>query len=93
MMTPWEYWSTEYSIETPNDVSAGGGGFFLLLWLAIPAVTLLLINTLAWQRYYIILIAPWSVLAGCAAVPLKTSGIPGSIRKFLSRKNANAGSI
>jgi hypothetical protein len=54
------------------------------MWLVVPAVILLMTNPLAWQRYYIILIAPWSVLAGFAVVPLTSSGIHGSIRKFLS---------
>jgi len=61
------------------------------MWLVVPAVILLMTNPLAWQRYYIILIAPWSVLAGFAVVPLTSSGIHRSIRKFLSRKNVNAG--
>ncbi|MGB7539022.1 MAG: phospholipid carrier-dependent glycosyltransferase [Anaerolineales bacterium] len=65
----------------------GWGGFFLFLWLAIPAATLLLINTLAWQRYYLILIAPWSVLAGCAAVPVFSTEFRKRIQTVFTKQS------
>jgi len=58
------------------------------MWLAVPAVILLITNPFAWQRYYILLIAPWSVLAGFAAVPLTSSGFTAGIRKFFGSKAA-----
>jgi hypothetical protein len=61
---------------------------FLMLWLAVPAVILLITNSLPWQRYYIMLIAPWSVLAGFAAVPITSSDFLGSVRKFLVRRSS-----
>jgi len=64
----------------------GWEGFFLFLWLSAPAAILLMVNSLAWQRYYLILIAPWSVLAGFAAAPLTSPTFLGSIRRFLMRK-------
>jgi hypothetical protein len=57
----------------------GWESFFLLLWLLIPAAVLLAVNTLAWQRYYLVLIAPESVLAGFAAVPIASPGLKKSI--------------
>jgi hypothetical protein len=62
----------------------------LLSWLAVPAAILLLTNPLPFQRYYIVLIAPWSVLAGFAAVPFTTSDFLGSVRKFLVWRNSAA---
>jgi hypothetical protein len=62
-----------------------GEAVLLLVWFAVPAVILLAVNTLAWQRYYIILIAPWSVLAGFAALPLASLDVPGRIRRFRGR--------
>jgi hypothetical protein len=64
----------------------GWESFYLFLWMFVPALGLLLVNTLAWQRYYLVLIAPWSVLAGFAAVPLTSSVWIGRIRKMFSRK-------
>jgi hypothetical protein len=63
---------------------------FLMLWLAVPAAILLIANSLPWQRYYIILIAPWSVLAGFAAVPITSSDFLGGVRKFLARRSSAA---
>jgi len=63
---------------------------FLMLWLAVPAAILLIANSLPWQRYYIILIAPWSVLAGFAAVLITSSDFLGCVRKFLVRRNLGA---
>jgi 4-amino-4-deoxy-L-arabinose transferase-like glycosyltransferase len=63
---------------------------FLILWLIVPAVILLITNSLPWPRYYIMLIAPWSVLAGFAAVPITSSDFLGSVRKFLVRRSASA---
>ena len=63
---------------------------FLMLWLAVPAAILLIVNSLPWQRYYIMLIAPWSVLAGFAAVPITSSDFLGSVRKFLVRRSSVA---
>jgi hypothetical protein len=68
----------------------GWGTLFLYLWFVIPAAILLVTNPLAWQRYYIILIAPWSVLAGFAAVPIISSDFLGSVRKFLARRSSVA---
>ena len=63
---------------------------FLMLWLIVPAVILLITNSLPWPRYYIMLIAPWSVLAGFAAVPVTSSYSLGSVRKFLRRGSSAA---
>jgi 4-amino-4-deoxy-L-arabinose transferase-like glycosyltransferase len=65
----------------------------LMLWLAVPAAILLITNPLPFQRYYIVLIAPWSVLAGFAAVPLTSSDFPGSIRRFFQRKDNGANPV
>ncbi len=62
----------------------------LLSWLAVPAAILLLTNPLPFQRYYIVLIAPWSVLAGFAAVPLTSSDFPIAIRRIFRRKGKGA---
>lgn len=72
----------------------GGEAVLLLLWFGVPAVVLLIINTLAWQKYYLVLIAPWSVLAGLAAAPLTSPDAVGRIRGFLSlaiRKSRSGG--
>jgi hypothetical protein len=63
---------------------------FLMLWLAVPAAILIITNSLPWQRYYIMLIAPWSVLASFAAVPITSSDFLGSVRKFLVRRSSAA---
>jgi hypothetical protein len=63
----------------------GWDTLLLSLWFAVPVVILLLTNPLAWQRYYILLIAPWSVLAGCAAIPLTSPAFTGRIRKIFAR--------
>ncbi len=63
----------------------GWESFYLFLWLFIPALGLLLVNTLAWQRYYLILIAPWSVLAGFAAVPLTSPEFRQRIRTMFTK--------
>jgi hypothetical protein len=60
-------------------------GLYLGLWFLFPAAVLLAVNTLAWQRYYLILIAPWSVLAGFAAVPF--ARLTELIRDSIVRKN------
>jgi hypothetical protein len=60
------------------------------LWLAVPAAILLITNPLPFQRYYIVLIAPWSVLAGFAALPITSSDFLGSVRKFLMRRDSVA---
>jgi hypothetical protein len=62
----------------------------LMLWLAVPAAILLITNPLPFQRYYIVLIAPWSVLAGFSVVPFTTSDFLGSVRKFLRRGSSAA---
>jgi hypothetical protein len=62
----------------------------LMLWLAVPAAILLLTNPLPFQRYYIVLIAPWSVLAGFSAVPITSPDFLGSVRKFLVRRRSVA---
>jgi hypothetical protein len=67
----------------------GWEAVILILWFAAPAAALLAVNTLAWQRYYIILIAPWSVLAGFAALPLAGLNIPGRIRAAIARLREN----
>jgi hypothetical protein len=54
----------------------------LFLWLALPAAALLITNPLAWQRYYIILIAPWSVLAGYAATLIPWPGLLDRLRRL-----------
>ncbi len=64
----------------------GWEAFFLFLWFSVPAAALLIINPLAWQRYYLLLIAPWSVLAGFAAVPLTSSAFVERVRKMFNRK-------
>jgi 4-amino-4-deoxy-L-arabinose transferase-like glycosyltransferase len=46
-----------------------GINLLILGWLAIPAVSLL-ISPLAWQRYYILLIAPLSLVAGMGTLAL-----------------------
>ncbi len=63
----------------------GWEGLFLSVWLAVPALGLLAVNTLAWQRYYLILIAPWSVLAGFAAVPLASPEFRQRIRTMFTK--------
>jgi 4-amino-4-deoxy-L-arabinose transferase-like glycosyltransferase len=70
----------------------GWEAVLLLLWFAVPAATLLAVNTLAWQRYYLILIAPWSVLAGFAALPLGSLNAAGCIRAFFFRRRRRSGS-
>ncbi len=69
----------------------GGEAVLLLLWFIVPAVILLIINALAWQRYYLILIAPWSVLAGFAAMPPASPEAPGRVRNFLARAIRKSG--
>ena len=64
----------------------------LMLWLAVPAAILLITNPLPFQRYYIVLIAPWSVAAGFAAVPLTSPDLPGTLRRFFQRKDTGADS-
>jgi hypothetical protein len=56
------------------------------MWFAVPAILLLITNPLAWQRYYLLLIAPWSVLAGFGAVPLATVDWRGGFRRILAKK-------
>jgi len=54
----------------------------LILWLVIPASVILLANSLPWQRYYIILIAPWSILAGFGVVPLSSVNVGQWVQKI-----------
>jgi len=63
----------------------GWEGLFLALWLGVPALGLLIVNTLAWQRYYLILIAPWSVLAGFAGVPLTSPELWKRVRTLVAK--------
>ena len=39
-------------------------GFFLVLWLLLPALAVLVLNSLPWQRYYLVLHAPVAVVSG-----------------------------
>jgi hypothetical protein len=57
----------------------------LFLWLVFPTVIILVTNPLVWQRYYLILIPPWSVLAGFAAVPLTSPEFWKRIRRFFRK--------
>jgi hypothetical protein len=76
-------------------IAGGFGGAFLrrrewemmilFLWLVIPTVIILVTNPLIWQRYYLILIAPWSVLAGFAAVPLSSSEFRKRVRTLFTK--------
>ncbi len=61
---------------------------FLMLWLAVPVAILLLVNSLPWQRYYIMLIAPWSVLAGFAVAPITSSDFLARVRTFIARRSS-----
>jgi hypothetical protein len=58
----------------------------LLLWLVVPAAIILMTNPLIWQRYYLILIPPWSVLAGFAAVLLTSPEFWRPIRMGFAKK-------
>ena len=69
----------------------GWEALLLLLWLSVPAAGLLAVNTLAWQRYYLILIAPWSVLAGFAALPLGSWNAV-RLRAFIPRTRSSTAS-
>lgn len=71
----------------------GWNGLYLGLWFLFPAAVLLAFNTLAWQRYYLILLAPWSALAGFAAVPLTSSESISRIRKMFARKTPLPGPV
>jgi hypothetical protein len=66
---------------------------FLFVWAAVPTGILLLANPLAWQRYYIILIAPWSVLAGFAVVPLASETMFKNIRRLSARISTPSSTI
>jgi 4-amino-4-deoxy-L-arabinose transferase-like glycosyltransferase len=48
-----------------------GTTLLIVGWLAIPALSLL-VSPLAWQRYYIVLIAPLSLVAGMGTLALST---------------------
>ncbi len=48
-----------------------GTSLLIVGWLVIPALSLL-INPLAWQRYYIVLAAPLALIAGLGACSLAT---------------------
>jgi hypothetical protein len=61
--------------------------FFLIAWLLIPSVILLITNPFIIQRYYILLIAPWSVLAGFAAVPFTSPEFWKRIRMAFAKKS------
>jgi hypothetical protein len=59
----------------------------LMLWLAVPAVILLVTNSLPWQRYYLMLIAPWSILAGFAAVPFSSPEFWKRVRMVFAKQS------
>jgi 4-amino-4-deoxy-L-arabinose transferase-like glycosyltransferase len=66
-------------------IRRGWEAWFLLLWAAVPTGIILITNLLAWQRYYLVLIAPWSVLAGFGVMPLVSAEFRQSIRRFTAK--------